>query len=224
MVYFRHVFFPKLPKLEETRIKNKRFYIEPAGAKLPSVTTVLSLLDEDGINKWKQRVGETKANAISNRALANGTAMHTLIENYLNNKVTENKENPVAQKLFTQLKPTLSRINNIRALELQLYSLNLNTAGRMDCLADFDKVLSIIDFKSAKAKKKDEWIQKYYLQATAYALMVEELTKTKVDQLVIMISAEDGTTETFIKQKEPFVERLNIIMEDYKFRLQYEIP
>ena len=224
MTFFRHVFFPIPPKLREKRIEGKRHYISPSGITLPSVTTVLSTMDEDGIKAWKARVGETEANRVSTRALSNGVELHSIIEHFLDNKSTESFKNPISQKLFLQAKDLLiDKVNNIRAQEVQLYSEGIGIAGRADCIAEWDKKLSVIDFKSARQKKQKSWIKKYFLQATAYAVMFEELTKTEINNLVILISAEDGTVETHIEDRGNWEEQLKNIIEDYKLRKEFEI-
>jgi len=224
MGFFRHVFFPVPPKLREKKINNRRHYISPNGIALPSVTTVLSTMGEDGIKAWKARVGETEADRISSRAVANGTELHAIIEKFLDNKATEGYTNPVSQKLFLQVKDILTnKVNNIRAQEVQLYSEGIGIAGRVDCVAEWDGKLSIIDFKSARQKKRKSWITKYFLQATAYSEMFRELTGQKIEQLVILISAEDGTIDVFIEKTDNFIDQLKDIIEDYKLRIEFEI-
>ncbi|KKM97406.1 hypothetical protein LCGC14_1168320 [marine sediment metagenome] len=222
MVYFKHIFFPIPPKLREKKIDGKRHYISPNGIALPSVTTVLSLLDQAGIRAWKNRVGETEANRVSGRALKNGTEMHTIVESFLDNKGTESFKNMVSQKLFEQMKSELLKINNIRAQEVQLYSEKIGVAGRVDCVADFDGKLSVIDFKSAKQKKQKSWITKYFLQATAYSEMFTELTKTPIEQIVILISAEDGTVVPYVESPSKYKDQLYKVIEDYKLRKEFE--
>lgn len=224
MTFFRHVFFPVPPKLREKRIDGKRHYISPKGIALPSVTTVLGTMDEDGIKAWKNRVGEAAAERVSKRALSNGLELHSIIEKFLDNKATESFKNPISQKLFLQVKDILiEKVNNVRAQEVQLYSEGIGIAGRADCIAEWGGVLSLIDFKSARKKKQKSWIKKYFLQATAYAIMVEELAKVKIDQLVILISAEDGTMEAHIEDKKNWEEQLKAIIEDYFLRKEFEI-
>jgi len=226
MTFFRHVFFPVPVKLREKKINGKRHYISPTGMTLPSVTTVLSTMGEDGIKAWRARVGETEANRVSSRALTNGTKMHSIIEDFLNNKtiVSESYKNPVSIKLFDQLLDTLTKnVNNIRAQEVQLYSEGIGIAGRVDCVAEWDGKLSVIDFKSARQKKRKSWITKYFLQATAYAIMFEELTKTKISNLVILISAEDGTVEEHVEDRSNWEKQLKDIIEDYQLRKEFEI-
>ena len=226
MTYFKHTFFPNPPKLRTEQINGKRHYISPNGTKLPSVTTVLSLLSEAGIRAWKNRVGEVEADKVSTRALANGNELHLIVEAYLDNKPLDKYKNPVALKLFEQIKPELHNITNIRAQEVQLYSENLGVAGRVDCLGEYKGVLSVIDFKSAKKRKTKSLVKGYFLQATCYAMMIEELDKlenTKVDQIVILISAEDGTVVPFVEDKKQYIEKLMNVIEDYRLRQEFEI-
>jgi|TARA_R110000824_G_scaffold123929_6_gene282120 genome maintenance exonuclease 1 len=222
MVYFKHIFFKKPPELIEHQISGKRHYETPSGKKLPSVTTVLSLLSDDGIRAWRRRVGEVEANKVMEYAGATGTEMHTIIEEYLDNKLDELGRNPRALKLFNQMKPSLKRINNIIAQEVSLFSEELGVAGRVDCIAEFDGKISVIDFKSSRKKKQKSWIKKYFLQATCYALMFEKLTGKTVDQIVILISADDETVDVFVEDKKDYIEKLKAVIEDYQLRWKFE--
>lgn len=155
-------------------------------------------------------------------ATTTGTEMHTIIEEYLDNKLDEVERNPRALKLFHQMEPSLKRINNITAQEVPLFSEKLGVAGRVDCIAEFDKVLSVIDFKSSRKKKQKSWIKKYFLQATCYALMFNDLTGKKIDQLVILISADDGTVDVYVEKVSDYVEHLKQVIEDYQLRREFE--
>ena len=94
--------------------------------------------------------------------------------------------------LFKIAKPTLNNIDNIHALEGSLYSKELGVAGTVDCIAEYNGELSIIDFKTSKAPKPREWIDGYFVQAAAYACMYYELTGIAVKKLVIIMACEDG--------------------------------
>lgn len=216
MPYFRHVYFSKPLKLKERRINNKRHYELLDGSVLPSVTTVLSILSEDGINKWKKNVGVEVANHISKTAMHNGTEFHSMVEDYLNNDPLYKYKNVLPKGLFDQAKPELDKINNIRAQEVQLHSKDVGMAGRVDCVAEYNGVLSIIDFKTATKKKKPEWIEGYFLQCTAYALMFGEIGGIDIEQIVVLISGADGSVETFIRNKNEFTDRLKEVVQMYK--------
>jgi len=218
MVFFRHVFFKKPPDLKEKYLSGLRHYESPTGSILPSVTTVLSLLSDAGIKAWRNRVGEVEADKIMDYASKTGTEMHSVIEDYLNNRVDESERNPRALKLFEQMKPELKRINNIVAQEVPLYSDKLGVAGRVDCVGEFDGKLSIIDFKSSRKKKQKSWIKKYFLQATAYSIMFEELCGKKADQIVILISADDETVDVYVENREDWIDQLKLVIEDYYMR------
>lgn len=220
MTFYRHVFVQTFPKLQEKYINKQRFYESPNGKLLPSVTTVLSVLSKAGIDAWKKRVGETMADEISKNSMVNGTEMHSVIESFLDNKPA-NSDNQTSQKLFEQMKPELLKINNIMAQEIQLHSEKLGVAGRVDCIAEYNGVPSVIDFKSASKKKSKSWITSYFLQATAYSLMFEELTHKKIDQIVIIISANDGTITSYVENKDQFVDQLLGVIEDWQCRRDF---
>ena len=190
----------KLPELvSETAPDGKRYYVTPSGSKLPSVTTVVGAQKKQAIMEWRRRVGEEVANKISRQATSRGTNVHTLCEKYLNNEEL-GEMMPDAFEMFRSLKPLLNRINNIHYQEVALWSEQLGLAGRVDCIGEFDGVLSVIDFKTSKKIKKLEDIQDYFWQTTAYALMYEELVGQPIDDLVIIMAVQDEKPVLF-KQK-----------------------
>jgi genome maintenance exonuclease 1 len=191
----------------ETFPDGKRYYTLPDGTKLPSVTTVLGAQKKASIMAWRKRVGEEKANAISRKASGRGTNVHTLCERYLNNESLGDIM-PDAKEMFVSIKPILNRINNIHYQEQTLWSTQLGMAGRVDCIAEFDGELSVIDFKtSAKVKSKED-IQDYFQQVTAYALMYEELIISPIDQLVIIMAVENSMPLIFIEKTENHIQGL----------------
>jgi len=210
MKTFNHVdlskFNPKLtlPDVTTQTIQGKRFYVTPEGNKYPSITTVLSGKGNEGIIKWRESVGNDVANQIMRSAAKRGTAVHQLVEDYLNNdELSKQDVLPVA--LFTLLKPELDKINNIVMQEGGLYSDNWGVAGRVDCIAEYEGKLSVIDFKTSTKEKKEEWIENYFIQGSAYCEMYEERFSGKIDQVVILIVTEDGGVQVFKKDKRPFL-------------------
>ena len=166
-----------------------RTYKCPDGSSFNSVTTVLKVLSEDAIQAWRRRVGEDVANKIGVRAANRGTAVHSIIERYLDNNVEYDKDvMPDVLSTFKDVQPILDEhISEILGLEAPLYSKHLKLAGRVDCVGVFDNKLSIIDFKTSRKIKKKEWIHNYFAQASAYAIMFEERTGIPVPQLVICL-------------------------------------
>ena len=149
----------------ETFPDGKRYYLTPDGHKLPSVTTVVGAQKKQAIMEWRKRVGEEEANRISKQATSRGTNVHTICENYLNNKQDYMKGiMPDAVEFFLTIKPYLNNINNIHYQEQALWSTQLGLAGRVDCIAEYDGELSIIDFKTSRQPKPREWIDGYFVQ------------------------------------------------------------
>jgi genome maintenance exonuclease 1 len=190
----------ELKELESYERDGKRFYLVDDNVEYRSVTTVTSIRSKKSIAEWRNRVGEEVANATSARASRRGTTLHAIIESYLKNELKKINEDPLPTTLFKICKSTLDRINNIHALEAPLYSHYLRLAGRVDCICEFDGILSIVDFKSATKVKEEEWIENYFVQETAYAAMYYERTGIKVEQIVTIIATEDGECQVFIKR------------------------
>ena len=197
----------------ETFPDGKRYYTLEDGTKLPSVTTVLGAQKKDAIMAWRRRVGEVEANRISKAATGRGTNVHTLCERYLNNESLGDIM-PDAKEMFKSIKPLLNRINNIHYQEQALWSKQLGMAGRVDCIGEFDGVLSVIDFKTSKKIKKREDIDNYFAQCVAYACMYEELIGNGIDQIVIIMAVDDEEPLIFIEKTE---DHLNTLLEYIKF-------
>ena len=190
---FNHV-PANLPLLERETIDGVRFYKVPNEdefLKLVSITSVTSFWSRAKFAKWRKKVGEKKANEITRKATTRGTDMHTMTEHYLLNEDLPNVA-PMGDMLFKIAKPTLNKIDNIHALEGSLYSKQLGVAGTVDCIAEYEGELAVIDFKTSKAPKPRDWIDGYFVQAAAYACMYYELTGIAVKKLVIIMACEDG--------------------------------
>jgi genome maintenance exonuclease 1 len=161
-----------------------------------SITSVTSHFNKHIFVDWRKRVGEDEANRITKRATTRGTGTHELIEKHLLNEEVV-LDNPSTKMLFTQAKKVLQNINNIYALEKSLYSNELGVAGTVDCIAEYNGELSIIDFKTAAKPKPRDWIENYFVQAAAYACMFYELTDIPVKKLVILMTCENGEVTVY---------------------------
>ena len=193
----------ELPKLQRvTKDTGERHYVTPEGNKYPSVTTVLSEWKKKELAKWRKRVGDEGADKIKNFAAKRGTQFHTLCEAYLNK---ENVEDNVGG-MFNQFKPILDRIKNIRCMEQHLYSDELKVAGQVDCVAEFDRCISIIDFKTSSKPKKKEYIWDYFMQASAYSYMFEDRTGIPIEDITILISCETGETQSFFAHRDEWID------------------
>ena len=191
---FKHVECD-LPALSRRNIDGVRYYTVE-GRPMVSITSVTSHFNKEIFVEWRKRVGEDEANRITKRATARGTATHSLIEKYLFNKDVE-FDKPGPKMLFQQAKKTLQSINNIYALEKSLYSLELGVAGTVDCIAEYNGELSIIDFKTAEKPKPRDWIENYFVQAAAYACMFYERTDIPVKKLVIIMTCANGEVQVY---------------------------
>ena len=190
---FKHIDI-ELPKLERETIDGVRYYTIPEDdkpLKLVSITSVTSHKNRQVFINWRKKVGEEEADKITRQSTSRGTDMHTLVENYLYNRDLPEVQ-PLSDFLFKISKSTLNRINNIHALEGSLYSKQLGIAGTVDCIAEFDGELAIIDFKTSKKPKPREWIEHYFVQCMAYGCMLYELTGIPVKKLVIIMACENG--------------------------------
>lgn len=197
-----------LPDLKSVTDPNgSRYYVTPDGDKFPSVTTVVGAQKKENILEWRRKVGEEEANRVSRLATSRGTNVHTLCERYLNNEKL-GMVMPDALELFSSIKPTLNRINNIHYQEVALWSKQLQLAGRVDCIGEFDGILSSIDFKTSKRIKTKEEISEYFWQTTAYSIMYEELVGIPIHQLVIIMAVENEKPLVFIEKTEDHIDGL----------------
>jgi hypothetical protein len=202
-----------LPDTKGRRIDGHRFY-EIEGKNYPSVTTVLNIRKSEGLKQWRNNVGNEVANWEMRRAANRGKATHTLVEEYLKGE-TPSERGVLPLGLFKLLKPYVDQINNVHCLETIMYSHKLTIAGQVDCVAEYNGELSVIDFKTANKAREEGWIDNYFLQTTAYAVMFEEIFKKPIKQIVVLIAAEDGTVACFKKEKKDFIEPLGKAIEDF---------
>jgi ATP-dependent exoDNAse (exonuclease V) beta subunit len=213
---FNHLNLPILADIPTETVDGSRRYVVN-GKLLPSVTTVTSYQNRKSIAEWRERVGVDVANQISQFASNNGTKFHKIVEDYVNNLDVDydTEKYEVALKLFNQFKALLDDVNNIHYQECALYSEQLGIAGRVDCIAEYNGKLSVIDFKSSSKPKYENQIQNYFVQETGYAMMYEEMTGQKVEQIVTLISCHSGETQVFIKNPDDYVDTLKQYIQEY---------
>ena len=205
--------------IEAVTLPTGRTYLAPDGNKYPSVTTVLGVLNRDSIAQWRAKVGEAEANRVSNKASKRGTAVHELIEVYLNNEDIGNPPLHILASL-NNLRPILdNRIGDILVQEAPLFSNHLGIAGRVDCIAMFDGVLSIIDFKTSKKPKRREWLSNYFIQESCYAIMWEERTGQPITQLVTIMDVDGAEPAVYIEHRDDWTKELIETIALYKERL-----
>ncbi len=200
-----------LPPVKARNSDGVRLYETPEGNKYPSITTVLSIRNKKGLHEWRKRVGNDVANYVARTAASRGTKVHHMCEDFLNNEFDEDKHKKdfLPYCLFNQLKEqALCNIDDIYAQEAGLYSDKYKVAGRVDCIAGYKGIPSIIDFKTSSKERNDDWNENYYIQGSAYAEMFGERTGIEISQVVILVVTEDGTVQEFIKDKHNYLDAL----------------
>ena len=202
-------------KLERVTADTGRVYTDPDNNPYPSVTTVLSILSEDGIAAWRARVGEEEANRISTQASNRGTKVHEVIESYVANEFN-NAYMPNVMQMFYDIKPIIDMsLTKVYALEAPLYSKHLGIAGTVDCIGVWNGKNSVIDWKTSKKLKKKEWISGYFMQCAAYAIMWEERTGMPITQLVTAVAVDNEQPQIFIEHRDDWDKELMKAIQEY---------
>ena len=198
-----------------------RFYETPDGNKYPSITTVLGKQPgkQKGLQAWRQRIGEEQARIVSGKAARRGTAFHNICEDYLNGMedITHHKDkNFLAWCMFGEMKSHLDeKINKVVLQEQSMYSPRYKVAGRCDFIGVYKDTLAVVDFKTTTTPKKEEWIEDYFVQCSAYASMYEEHTGETIEDIVIMMVAEDGQVQIYEKKAADYLPKLEEMMEEF---------
>ena len=209
--------------IQEVEPVNKdgvRFYKLPKTDKYyPSVTSITSFKNAAFFKNWRKKIGESEANRITARATQRGTAFHSITEDYVKGDLNLDsylENNPLSVRMFQSAKDTLNRIDNIHCLESFLYSHYLGLAGRVDCIAEFDGELAVIDFKTSTKEKKEEHIENYFVQETAYAAMFLERSGIEVKKIVTLIATEEGSIQVFEKYNlDDYLQLLKSYIEEF---------
>lgn len=215
MSVFEWATIPELNfEMESVTTEAGRVYVTPDGESYPSITTVLSNYNKKGIEEWRARVGQEEANRVSRLASGRGSKLHTLCEDYLQNKVTPQqirmKAMPDVRSMFFKLKPMIdAKIGKIITIEQPLYSKKLRIAGRVDCIAEWGGVLSVIDWKTSSRPKEEHHIRNYFMQCAAYCEMFEYVTGRPIEQIVVAIAVADGEEpQFFVRNKKHYLSDL----------------
>ena len=221
MHIFNHVDGILPIEMKAEMIDGKRYYVTPTGGKYPSITTVISnnAKKQAGLAKWRARVGKEKAQAKTTRGCNRGTRYHKLVEDYINNELDTKKykDMPLPWTMFHSSREVLDRINRVYLQEAALYSDYLQIAGRVDCIAEYEGELSIIDFKTAEAPKKELYLYDYFVQECGYACMLQEVYGVTVKKLVTIVACENGDTQVkVLPPKKEFLLKLIQYRSEYQ--------
>lgn len=204
----------------ETTEKGRK-YVTPQGKQYPSITTILGKVMSDGwVEEWKAAVGEEAADRVRRVAAQRGERVHSLVESFLDNREIDlRREMPNVSAAFKSIRPVLEQhVNRIRLQEKPLYSDFLKAAGRVDLVAEYDGVLSIIDIKTSSKVKTADDIHNYFMQETAYAIMFEERTQIPVDQIVTVMAVDFSSPLVFIEKRDNWSNSLANVITEYRTR------
>ena len=191
--------------------------------RLPSVTTILGATkNQDFIKKWKAKVGEQEADRIKNHSSKRGTAMHKFLESYIQGVGYDDltgigqEAKPMAKKI---IEVGLAPVEEVYGSEVTLHYPGLY-AGSTDLVCLHNDMESIVDFKQSNRPKREEWIDDYFLQISAYAMAHDYVYGSKIRQGVIMICTPDLYYQEFKVQdadlrswKHKFLKRLDMYHE-----------
>ena len=190
----------------ELNCKNKngiRLYNIPNGDWVPSITSVTSFYNRQVFVDWRKRVGNEEADRITKKATTRGTDFHEVAQDYmLNKELNWDNYRPASKFMFYHLKPELDKINNIHAIERTLYSEYLGLAGRVDCIAEYEGELAVIDFKTSEKIKPEKWIENYFVQEMFYASAYYEMTGIPVKKLITLMVTPGGEIKVFDKRNK----------------------
>jgi genome maintenance exonuclease 1 len=202
MTFIHHNYLGDL-ELNCKTTESIRLYNLPSGAWVPSITSITSFYNRQIFVEWRKRIGEEKANAITRKATARGTDFHQVCQDYLENKeLVWDDYHLLTKHMFHHAKPYLDKINNIHAIERTLYSKYLGLAGRVDCIAEYEGELAVIDFKTSDKIKPEAWIENYFVQETFYAAAYYELTGQVVKKLITLMVTPGGEVKVFDKRNK----------------------
>jgi genome maintenance exonuclease 1 len=206
-------------------VEGKRLYALPDGTKVPSVTTILDKTKSqekiDALNNWKKRVGEAKAQEIVTEASGRGTRMHKFLEDYVKSGVVnEPGTNPYSKQSHIMAKHVIDKglvnVNEIWGVEVPLYYPGLY-AGTTDGCGLHLNDQSILDYKQTNKPKREEWIEDYYLQLTAYALAHNEVYGTNIRKGVVLMCVSPKMNEKLEVVEEPVYQEFILKPEDFSY-------
>jgi len=190
-------------ELNKKETRGIRLYNLPNGEWVPSITSVTSFYNRQIFADWRKRVGIEEANRITKKATTRGTDFHEAAQAYLENRdMVWEDYLPATRFMFHHATPYLDRINNIHAIERTLYSEYYGLAGRVDCIAEYDGELAVIDFKTSEKIKPEKWLENYFVQEMFYAAAYYELTQIPVKKLITIMVTPGGEVKVFDKRNK----------------------
>jgi genome maintenance exonuclease 1 len=175
--------------------------------KYPGVTKVLSgTKDMTGLNAWRDSIGHAEADRIVNESKRIGVSLDKIFNDSLSDTFEESLyENDEGFTLYKQLKPYIARTQPV-SVQMKVWSDHMKMMGYLDCLGLYDGVLTLIDCKNSKKEKKEEYLEDYFLQCTAYSMMIYEMLGLKAQKIALFIARRDSSwPQIVIRDIKPWV-------------------
>ena len=215
MFTHKSVSFEKPIQVIKNNFKN---YIIPIDKYFPSITTILNKTKSDDAREnlkiWYEREKEAADHIVALSQIY-GLKTHKAIEKTLHNKIP-NLSSEMVSLHYNNLFKYIKKIDNITGIELPVYSEKLGIGGTVDCVAEYQGVMSVIDYKTKRKPQKESYLEDPFIQATFYSMAYTELTKIPISQIVILVSDEHGGSEEFIKNPIHYKDKLLERIEMYK--------
>lgn len=204
------------PQIERLDTDNGRFYRTPSGLIVPSVTTVLSTYENKKLEDLERKIGSERMAELRSRGAKRGDGFHKAVESLLEGK-EELPKNLISKELYLKAKSTIEKnVSDPLLIEQQLWSEDLQVAGTLDLIAEWNGKLSLIDWKTASYKKAKDEIETYYMQTFMYTYMIHERIGIKLDQIVIFIAVEDEDPQIFITTPNEHAKKTVAFLQEYR--------
>jgi len=210
-----HLNLVDYPQLSEQYTDFGRMYTNPNGDVYPSITTVLGKQPKPGLDAWRERVGDDKAERMMKASGRVGSEFHDACERFILGDAV-GVLSLGATMLFAAAKSELNHLHDIRGIEIPMWSDALKTAGRSDLIGSHRGVPSVVDYKNSRSAKPKEFCTDYFMQGAAYARMFYERYGIIIKQMVIIIAVWGQVKPTVhIEPVSNWVKPLNKVMELY---------
>ncbi|MGL5923719.1 hypothetical protein [Chroococcidiopsis sp.] len=191
-------------KGEITHDDGNRFYFDDSDDEYISITTLLSRYEDPTVlRKWREKLGDEKADQVREDAALRGTIAHTAIEHWLD-KIDVNPTDPYATLAIEHF---YSAINPDKAEDVLFFRDDkVQFAGRFDALvtlpqgafttengAEVPAGSYIVDLKTKKSLPNPytaEYSLKNYLQGAAYVYAYEQQFGQRPDGFILVYTTK----------------------------------
>ncbi len=162
-----------LPRCEGRTVRQQgnQWIATAQGYRFPSVTAILNATRPrehlEALAAWRQRVGMAEAASIASAASRRGTGTHRQIQHFLEGKPVDCTAH--VQPYWESFLPVLQTLRAVRLVEGYVFHGDLGYAGQVDCIASYQGVPCVCEWKTAdRPKGSVDRLYDYPLQLAAY--------------------------------------------------------